>query len=71
MDDGRRGRSLDYIAVKQSRRDEIPLNRGNAQNLGCMFQDQPLRDVTQRLELFEVGVLLRNQSFIVTWPKMN
>ena len=36
-----------------------------------MVQDQPLRDVEQRLELFEVGLPVRNQHLIAIWHKMN
>ena len=49
----------------------MPLNRGNIQNLGVMFQNQPLRDVEQRHEVFEIGVPAHNQIIIVTWPKIN
>ena len=51
--------------------EKCPFNCGNIQNLECMFQDQPLRDVEQRLELFEIGVPVGNQIVIVIWPKMN
>ena len=47
---------------------KCPFNRGNTQNLECMVQDQPLRDVEQRLELFEIGVPIRRQVFIAIWP---
>ena len=35
----------------------MPFNRGNIQNLVIPIQDRLLRDVEERLELFEVGVL--------------
>ena len=38
-------------------------------NPECMFQDQPLRDVTQRLDLFEMGAPARNQKFHCNLPK--
>ena len=50
---------------------KCPFNCGNIQNLECMVQDQPLRDVEQRLELLKFGVSVRHQNFIVTRPKMN
>ena len=35
-----------------------------------MVKDQPLRDVEQRLKLFENGVPVTDQVAIVIWPKM-
>ena len=49
----------------------MSLNRGDIHNLELMFKDQPLRNVEQRPELFEIGVPVRHQIFIVTRPKMN
>ena len=47
----------------------MPLNRGNIQNLELMLQDQPLRDVGQRLEPFVIGVTVRIQNFGITGPR--
>ena len=55
---------LHLSQTKQSRShpgSKVALNRGNIQNLVILIQDQLLHDVGQRLERFEVGVLVRNQ----------
>ena len=47
------------------------MEKMSIQNLKVLFQDQPLRDVEQRREFFEVGVTWRNQAVIVILPEMN
>ena len=47
--------------------DLCPFNRGNIQHLECTFPDQSLSDVEQRLELFEIGVPVRNRIFHCGW----
>ena len=40
------------------------------EKLSFLFQDQFMRDVEQRLELFEIGVPVENQILILMLPKM-
>ena len=52
---------LKLIVHRQSRshpKSKLPLNRGkHSESRDSVIQDQLLRDVEQRLKLFEVGVL--------------